>query len=115
MAPRRIPLPCGDIVSEGLLWTPTRIPSPPEPLCPPDWYVVCLSAIAERPQWRYDARLLLLPRSPLTTTTEPGATPRLMTTATALALYDYAGTLRPIRTNRSGGYFARECICVHHW
>ena len=26
-APRRIPLPCGDIVSEGLLWTPTRIPS----------------------------------------------------------------------------------------
>ena len=54
--------------------------------------MVCLSAIAERPQWRYDARLLLLPRSPLTTTTEPCATPRLMASATAPALYD--GTLR---------------------
>ena len=33
MAPRRIPLPCGDIVSEGLLWTPTRIPSRTGALC----------------------------------------------------------------------------------
>jgi hypothetical protein len=40
------------------------IPSPPEPLSPLDWYAVCLSVIAERPQWRYEARLLLLPCPP---------------------------------------------------
>jgi hypothetical protein len=49
-------------VVEGLLWTPTRIASPPEPLSPPD----CVSGpsvlrCAERPQWRDDAQPLLSP------------------------------------------------------